>query len=54
MSARPTTPVRETYERANAPGLYVCPHCGETLSGPPELYAPCWCAIPVESLGMDE
>lgn len=25
-------------ERANAPGVYECPHCGETLSGPPRHY----------------
>jgi hypothetical protein len=28
----------ETFQRANAPDLYTCPYCGETLSGPPRLY----------------
>jgi hypothetical protein len=28
----------ETFQRANAPDLYTCPHCGETLSGPPRFY----------------
>jgi hypothetical protein len=39
---RPQTPVLEHgVTRANAPGQYRCPHCGETLSGPSELY--CYC-----------
>jgi hypothetical protein len=28
----------ETFHRANEPGRYTCPHCGETLSGPPREY----------------
>lgn len=39
-------------ERANPPGLYRCPHCGETLSGPPRDYV-CPARVWVESLGRD-
>lgn len=38
MSRKPQQPARETFERANPPGLYRCPHCGDVLSGPARLY----------------
>lgn len=29
----------EKFERANPPGYYHCPLCGELLSGPPRFYS---------------
>lgn len=29
---------REEFKRANEPGDYVCPNCGERLSGPARFY----------------
>jgi ribosomal protein L37AE/L43A len=31
----------EEVKRANAPGVYVCPVCGERLSGPARDYLGC-------------
>lgn len=35
---KPPQEQRVEYPRANPPGLYRCPHCGDLLSGPPRLY----------------
>lgn len=35
---KPHAPVCEPHRRASAPGLYRCPYCGETLSGPAQFY----------------
>ena len=37
-------------QRANPPGIYTWPHCGEKLSGPARDYL-CPGRIPVENLG---
>lgn len=34
-------PLDELPTRAGEPGLYRCPHCGETLSGEPSTYFFC-------------
>lgn len=49
MSKVESTP-SEPAVRANEPGIYTCPHCDETLSGPPSEYV-CPSRVPVESLG---
>lgn len=40
MSRKPQLPLpsKQGFPRANPPGLYRCPDCGELLSGPPDAY----------------